>query len=199
MNIKSLSLWIGGILLGTVIIAGVWYAFFVPKSVPPTQQPVTTLPASGSITQVTPPASFATSSSGVVMMQLATQDGTTTTRDFIHDGVTIPDKTNTGGYLLAGNLGYCLSDPQRCQAAPATNFSVYYNSAGQSFIITLTEEPIGKSRLAAEQFMMTTLGLNQQQMCDLNYLVGVTSHVNDQYAGKNLGFSFCPSATKLPQ
>lgn len=132
-------------------------------------------------------------------MALATQDGIVTVKDFIHNGATISDKTNAERYLLAGNLGYCIIDPQQCQAATTTNFSVYYNSTAQSFIITLTEEPIGQARLDAEQFMFTTLGLTKQQMCSLNYLVGVTKYVSEQYAWDNLGFSFCPGATPLPK
>jgi hypothetical protein len=133
-------------------------------------------------------------------MEITTYGGNTVlARDFIHNGTTINDTANSGRYLLAGNLGYCTSDPKQCQAVPAKNFSVYYDSTAQSFIITLTEEPIGQARLDAEQFLLTTLGLTQSQMCSLNYLVGVTKYVSEQYAGKNLGFSFCPGATVLPK
>ncbi|MBU6490888.1 hypothetical protein KGQ25_01895, partial [Patescibacteria group bacterium] len=106
---------------------------------------------------------------------------------------------NPGRYLLAGNLGYCLSNPQQCQAAPSIGFNVYYNSGPQSFTVALTKEPIGQARLAMEQFMLTTLGLTQQQMCSLNYYIGTTYWVNAVYDNKNLGFSFCPGATQLPQ
>ncbi len=125
--------------------------------------------------------------------------GTVSTNDFIHNGVTIVDKANTDRYLLAGNLGYCLSDPQKCQAGTATDFSAYYNSVPQSFTIELEKEPIGQARLDAEQFLSAALGLSEQQMCSLNYYVGVTIYVNSQFTGKNLGFSFCPGATALPQ
>jgi len=50
-----------------------------------------------------------------------------------------------------------------------------------------------------EQFMLKTLGISQQQLCALNYSVGVTRYVNEQYTAKNLGFSFCPGAVVLPQ
>ena len=133
-------------------------------------------------------------------MTLTTQNGAAiVTNDFIHNGVTIPDTANAGNYLLAGNLGYCVSNPQQCQAASSTDFTVYYNSTQQSFIIDLIKEPMGQARLDMEQFMSTVLGLTQQQMCSLNYLVGVTRYVNSQFTGKNLGFSFCPGATVLPQ
>jgi hypothetical protein len=133
-------------------------------------------------------------------MTVTIQGGSTIViNDFIHNGVTLLDSANAGNYLLAGNLGYCFSDPQKCQAAPATDFIIYYNSVPQSFTIDLTQEPIGQARLAMEQFMLTVLGISQQQMCSLNYLVSVTRYVNSQFTGKNLGFSFCPGATVLPK
>jgi hypothetical protein len=186
--------------LGAIIVAVVWYAFSIPKDVSQSSTPWTTptLPVGGSITPVS---SGSGMSSGVVpTFPLTTQTGSTvSTLDFINNGVTIPDTANPGGYLLAGNLGYCLSDPQKCQAAPATSFSVYYISGTKSFLIDLTEEPIGEARLDMERFMLETLGITEQQMCSLNYLVGVTRYVSEQYTGKNLGFSFCPGAVVLPQ
>ncbi|OGG77964.1 hypothetical protein A3A36_02270 [Candidatus Kaiserbacteria bacterium RIFCSPLOWO2_01_FULL_52_12b] len=198
MNTK-LVIWIVGILLGAVIAGVVWYLFFIPKTVlPQSSGTTTTLPISGS---VTPVSSASGTPSGVTpTFPLTTQTGDVVSAlDFIHNGVTIPDEANVGRYLLAGNLGYCLSDPQKCQAAPAVHFTVYYNSGPKSFLIDLTEEPIGQARLDMEQFMLKTLGLTQAQLCSLNYLVGVSIYVNSQFTGKNLGFSFCPGATVLPK
>ncbi len=197
MNTK-LIVWIVGILLGAIAIGVTWYVVSRPSVTPRTLQPSTSLPVSGSIRPT--PLSSATSSQFAQSTTITTQDASTiTTKDFIHNGVTIPDTTNVGWYLLAGNLGYCLSKPEQCQAAPSTNFNVSYNSKLESFLITLTKEPIGQARLDMEEFMIHTLGLSQAQMCSLNYYVGVTRYVNEQYTGKNLGFSFCPGATILPQ
>lgn len=198
MNTK-LIIWILALFLGVIVVAVLWYAFFVPKIVPQTTPgTATTFPTSGS---VTPVSGTSTNSSGAIpTFSLTAQDGSVVSAlDFIHNGITIPDKANLGRYLLAGNLGYCILDPQKCQAAPATNFTVYYDSGMKSFLIDLAEEPIGQARLDMEQFMLTTLGLTQTQLCSLNYFVGVTIYVNSQYTGKNLGFSFCPGATVLPK
>lgn len=201
MNTK-LIIWIVGVFLGVIVVAVLWYVVFAPKATPP--PPLSTggtLPISGSI-RPTPSTSSpsATTTQGESVMEITTYGGNTVlAKDFIHNGTTINDTANNGRYLLAGNLGYCISDPNQCQAAPAKNFSVYYDSAVQSFIITLTEEPLGQARNDAEQFLFATLGLTQSQMCSLNYLVGVTKYVSDQYAGKNIGFSFCPGATTLPK
>ncbi|MDP1689838.1 MAG: hypothetical protein Q8L52_01375 [bacterium] len=199
MNTK-LIIWILGTLLGAIVVAVLWYIFFVSKTPPQTFQPTTTLPVGGSVTPMSQRPSYATSSALTQTMNLAVQNGSTVVvLDFIRNGVTIPDTVNAGRYLLAGNLGRCVSNPQQCQAAQATDFSVYYNNIVQSFIIDLTQEPIGQARLNAGQFMLTTLGLTQGQLCSLNYYLGVTRYVNAQFTGKNLGFSFCPGAIVLPK
>lgn len=198
MNTK-LIFWILGVLLGAILIGVLWYLFFFPK--PTTQvlqQPPVTLPSSGSVTPVTP--GSASSSPTAQTMTLTVQDDQKViTNDFIHNKITIPDAANAGRYLLAGNLGYCVSDPEKCQAGLVTHYNLYYNSPEQSFTIELTKEPIGQTRLAMEQFMLATLGISQTEMCSLNYYVGVTLNVNSQFTGKNLGFSFCPGATVLPK
>ncbi len=121
------------------------------------------------------------------------------TNDFVHNGITIPDTVNSGRYLLAGNLGYCMSDPQECQAGATTDFNIFYDSTNGSFTIALLKEPLGQVRFEMEQFLMKTLGITQEDMCRLNYYVGTVSDVNPLYADRNLGFSFCPGATVLPQ
>lgn len=200
MNNKKLAIWIIVIVLGVCILGILWYMAPARSTTPKTTESAVTLPVSGSAANPSSSTSIATSSQGIPLMTLTVQDGSTiVTHDFIHNGVTIPDTANTGQYLLAGNLGYCFSDPQQCQAAPSSDFNVYYNSTRQSFIIALTKEPIGQARLDMEQFMLATLGITQQQMCSLNYFVGVTKYINAQFSGKNLGFSFCPGATVLPQ
>ncbi|MBI4067832.1 hypothetical protein HY413_00285 [Candidatus Kaiserbacteria bacterium] len=195
---KKLLVWIVGILLGAVVVGVVWYLAFAPEAAPQAPLQPATLPISGSINPVsTSPGTF---SLGVQTMTLTALDGSSmVVNDFIGNGITIPDGANAGRYLLAGDLGYCVSEPQKCQAGPVVNFNIYYNSAPQSFTIALTEEPIGQARLDMERFLLVALGVTEQQMCSLNYYVGVTRYVNERYTGKNLGFSFCPGATKLPQ
>jgi hypothetical protein len=200
MKIK-LAGWIAISLLGIIVLSVIWYVFFIPESAPPSEvlRPNPTLPVGETVVPTTT-GSSSTSSSQSGRMSILSQAGTPiVVNDFISNGTTLPDEANKGNYLLAGNLGYCISDPQQCQAASSTNFSVYYNAVPQSFTIGLTAEPIGEARLDMEQFMLKTLGISQQQMCNLRYLVGVTRYVNPQYTGKNLGFSFCPGATVLPE
>lgn len=201
MNAKII--WTILISLGVLILGAVfWYVVFAPKTNTPQPSQTTGstngFPDVGSTGTPSLPSSNATSSA-VQTMSIANQVGTVVTNDFINNGITIPDPSNPGNYLLAGNFGCVADATTHCQAAPADNFSVYYNGTPNSFTITLTQEPMGQARLDMEQFMLRTLGVTQSEMCNLNYYVGVRSSLNEQYSGENLGFSFCPGATALPQ
>jgi hypothetical protein len=133
-------------------------------------------------------------------LEIALMKGDTiVTNDFLHNGVTIADAANTGRYLLAGNLGYCVSDPQKCQAGTQKDFTIYFDSTSGFFTIGIFAEPLGQVRLIMEQTLANALGIRQQDLCRLKYYVGTTSYVNPAFAGKNLGFSFCYGATQLPQ
>ena len=190
------------ILAGTVIIillgaVGAWFFLMPAAEQPPaTEGGTPSLPGSGSF-----PVTTSTSQGGeIVNMQVPiTKGGSVQAIDFIHNGVTLPDEMNEGRYLLAGDLGYCVTDPAACQAGGTTAFNIFYDSTSGAFTIALLEEPLGQTRLAAEQYLMKTLGVTQQEMCALNYYVGTTSSVNPRYDSGNLGFSFCPGATVLPK
>lgn len=194
MSIKPI-LWIVGGLLALILLGSAAYVFFFAASPEPVTPGDVTLPGSGPVSTTT-----ATTGGEVDTLELpASGGGSVVVKDFINNGSTIPDTANPGRYLLAGDLGYCPEGSNACKAAPAENFLVYYNSDEQSFTIALTDEPLGEARRAAERFMEETLGITKPQLCQLVYYVGVDSYTNEQYAGKNLGFSFCPGATKLPQ
>jgi hypothetical protein len=130
---------------------------------------------------------------------IATQSGPLTVNDFLHNGITQPDVQNPGNYYLAGSAGYCTQAGVCPQGATTTNFKITFDSNQQFFTIALTDEPIGAARLAAEQFLASTLGISPAQMCALKYYLGTDIYTNSFYGGKNLGFSFCPGATALPQ
>lgn len=98
---------------------------------------------------------------------------------------TILDPNNPGHYYLGGS--YSNSSP----------YSLLYNESDQSFNITLYVEPIGETRLQAEQKLLSVLGISEADACYLRYWVGVPYGINQIYAGKNLGFSFCTGATPL--
>ena len=151
-----------------------------------------TLPASGNV-----PGSVSGSSRGQISFSVTGAGGTVIpTRDFLH-------ASTTGEYPNAGYfyLGYHTAGAGAVDTTATDNppYLIEYISATQYFNIGLLSEPIGTTRLTAERFLMTNLGISQDQMCQLSYMVSVPNSVNSQFAGKNLGFSFCPGATPLPK
>ncbi|HVB20020.1 MAG TPA: hypothetical protein VNF51_01900 [Candidatus Paceibacterota bacterium] len=188
MQIKFVG-WIVILVLGTVLVGTLWYFLLVPKSASPqiTQQSPITLPSSGVITPVTTPVSPSMESQpSPQKISVATQNGSVViTNDFIHNNVTLPDPSNVGNYYLTGS---------------STNgYAIGYRTSAQFFTIALEQEPLSQTRTAAEDFLLSTLGITENQLCSLNYYIGTDANTNSFYAGKNLGFSFCPGATVLPQ
>lgn len=106
---------------------------------------------------------------------------------------TIPDVTklpqpawasSDNGYVVSGN--------------GQGDFDILYYPAQSAFSITLLQEPLGQTRLAAEQALRATLKLTDTQLCKLSADIGTIGSVNETYAGRNLGLSFCPGSVKLP-
>jgi hypothetical protein len=80
---------------------------------------------------------------------------------------------------------------------PLSDYLITYVAYDKSFNIGLFKEPLGETRKKAEQELLSKLGINEQQACNLRYAVVAPYWVNSFYGGKNLGFSFCPGATQL--
>ncbi len=112
------------------------------------------------------------------------------TNDFLKDPTTVKDTFNPGYYYIGTPDSTTTGNPP---------YTITYIEATQYFNIALLQEPIGAARAAAEQYLMTRLGVTQDQMCSLKYMVSVPWTVNQAFTGRNLGFSFCPGATALPQ
>ena len=131
-------------------------------------------------------------------MTVKTNDGgTIQTKDFLHNGVTIPDPVNRGKWLLAGRLGYVPGPGLKAAAYASKLFTISYNEQYQNFQVALTDKPLGKARHEAEQFLIKTLGVTPNQLCRLNYFVMTDRHVDPKLGGKDLWFSFCPDAIPL--
>lgn len=120
------------------------------------------------------------------------------TRDFLKDSTVRPDRATPGRFLLAGNLGTCVTDQAPCQAGEVVPYNIFFNEVSQVFSIGITDEPLGENRRRAEQTLEKLLGLAQPEMCRLKYYLGTSEQVNKAFGGKNLGFSYCPGATVLP-
>ena len=103
---------------------------------------------------------------------------------------------NAGYYYLGYHMKEGFPDPTASDNPP---YVISYIDSTQYFNIALLQEPIGSVREEAQQYLMQHLGISQDQMCRLNYMVSVPDRVNSQFSSKNLGFSFCPGATVLPK
>ncbi|MFZ1987989.1 MAG: hypothetical protein WAV21_03100 [Minisyncoccia bacterium] len=122
-------------------------------------------------------------------IDLTNEDGTTIqVKNFKLNPLVTKDPNNPKAYNFAG-ANPALTKPP---------YHSFYIDSDESFHIALYIEPLGAYRVQAEQDLMGKLGLSEQNMCLLKYVVAVGPGVNDTYVGKNLGFSFCPGATKLP-
>ena len=183
MQIKLLG-WIGILFLGAIIVGVLWYFLAAPKTTPQTtQQSPVTLPLSGSVIPLT--GSSIPSQTAQKLSKAVQDSGVVVTNDFIRNNATLTDASNVGNYYLTGS---------------STNgYAIGYRMPAQFFTIALEREPLGETRAAAENFLLLTLGISEEQLCSLNYYVGTDVYTSILYAGKNLGFSFCPGATVLPQ
>jgi hypothetical protein len=167
-----------GILL-VLIGGGIFFFMFIPKN----PVPLTPSPVQFPNSDATPNTS--SGSSGKTITLAAQGSGKTiTAHDFVNNGVTTPNPSNQGNYILT---------PSNSAA-----FAITYSSSNQFFTIALQQEPIGQARLDAQTFLLQKLGITQDQLCSLNYYLGTDDQTNSTFAGKNLGFSFCPGAVKLP-
>lgn len=117
--------------------------------------------------------------------------------NFVDNEETVKDPVNTGTYILAGSAGYCLSDGNCPSGFDTNNFSVSYSRNQDFFTLVVLTEPITDTRKEAESFLMSRLGIGEQDMCQLHYSFSAPYWVNEFYAGQELGFSFCPGSVSL--
>jgi hypothetical protein len=92
-------------------------------------------------------------------------------------------------YYLSGGL---------TPSGNTTPYSIYYAERNKSFSITLLQKPLGSIRKQAEQTLLKKLGLSEVQACNLVVYVGVPAEISEEYAGMELGLSFCPGSVALP-
>jgi len=145
-----------------------------------------TVPVTGGGTSTSTPGPVSGSNGGGNNFVVPTKSGgQVATRDFLKDETVGKDEYNSGVYYLAG------SDPSE------PNYSITYIESDSSFTISIFSEPIGEQRQLAELKLLGQLGISEPEACHLRYAVLVPASVNPLYAGKDLGFSFCPGATPL--
>lgn len=163
---------IGGILLVLMLVGGAVYLFF-PKAAPVSPTNEDPFGSLGGGTRVPPD-----------MIRLTLSDGSTAdVPDFTKD--TQPEGASAeNGYQVGGN--------------DDDVFQILYYPNDAGFLISLLAEPIGENRLKAEAALRGKLQLPDAELCKLRVEVATSIHVNEAYAGQNLGLSFCAGAVRLP-
>ena len=128
--------------------------------------------------------------------RIRTNDGSTlVASDFLKDAIVSRDPYNEGSYFIGQHQTLGTVSTQR---STQLAYEIVYDLHNDFFTIALLEEPIGEARQSAEQFLQTVLAIPPDQLCRLKYSLAVPNRVNAMYSSINLGFSFCPGATKLP-
>ena len=125
------------------------------------------------------------------VFSMRTQTGSIEMRNFLLDAESFPDPVNDGHFQLGNYIDPASPEPT------SDLYNIEYISETQFFVVSLQQEPLASSRQAAEQFLLEFLDISESEMCQLGYSVTVPARVSVNYAGIELGFSFCSEAVQL--
>ena len=181
-------------IFGALIVAGIT-VFVVLKIF---VSPATPAPTTGSNNTYPGPSTVGVTRSDTEdTVTIATYNGgTMAVRDFKKDATTAQDVVNKGYYYLGYHAITDRPDPTAIANPP---YVIEYIDKTQYFNITLLQEPLNATRKAAERDIMNRLGLTENELCFLKYTVATPASVSELYSNINLGFSFCPGATDIPE
>ncbi len=185
--------WIIAAVVAVLLLGGV-YAYFKINTVPSgpagqTDSNQNALPNnSGSQTVTVPSAGQSGDAATSGFMVAAMNGGEIPVNDFTKDPETASTPNIPDSYFLAGGVHPGDTD---------ATYSIMYVKSDKSFTISLWSEPLAGVRRQAEAALIAKLGITETSACALKYAVLVPYRVNEYYAGKNLGFSFCPGAEAL--
>ncbi|QQS21080.1 MAG: hypothetical protein IPL87_00900 [Candidatus Moraniibacteriota bacterium] len=71
------------------------------------------------------------------------------------------------------------------------DYDIAFYEQGAVFRISINVGPIDTVRKTAENEFLRKLGISQEEAYKLNTYVGVSKEVDETYAGRNIGLSFC--------
>jgi hypothetical protein len=111
--------------------------------------------------------------------------GTTLTIGTSEGSVTVNNFYNGAPWISA--------DHTAVLATTTDAYDITYDTKDSSFNIDIKETPFETIRPEAEAAFLRILGVSQSDACKLIVQVGTTFAVDPNYAGQNLGLSFCPS------
>ena len=133
-------------------------------------------PASPGLNQTVPPIQTASSTP-----PLASSTGSTITIGTPNGSVTVKN------FYASSTTIYPEGD-QQVRKTPL--YEIVYNKADSSFSIGILQSPVAPAIAAAENDLLQTLGISQQQACQLKVTVGIPWWVDEANAGGR-GLSFC--------
>lgn len=177
---KRLHLVIIGILIAITLLLFVYFSFFHAKTQPAGDGPGTLIGTDD--TDVKTPLK-----EGEGLKIILTDGATLLVTDFTKEG-TQPEYAKEAGYNVAGSGS---------EEYAVTYLEGYEGGAG-TFTISLLKEPLGEVRKKAEESIIQKLGITRAQLCVLPVEVWTSVHVNELYAGYNLGISSCTGSVGLP-
>ena len=76
-------------------------------------------------------------------------------------------------------------------------YELYYDSQSGVISITLYGADTQKSRIGAEEYILSVLPYTKDQWCNFVVRVFTNEFENPELAGQELGLSFCPGSMKL--
>lgn len=179
--IKKISI----VILITGLIAGFAWMFFANQTVPVEQENPTNVFPIG-----TSNPSANTQTNEVLILKTA-NGGVLQVKNFTLDAETIEDPHNKGTYYLGNHFPFDDTPTEQPE------YVITYTPSTQYFNVVLSSEPINRARINAEQYLLTHLGVSEEQLCQIDYMVSVPYFVNQFYTSQDLRFSFCPGSIPL--
>lgn len=79
----------------------------------------------------------------------------------------------------------------------ANVYDIFYYEIDGIVTILLYDEDLATARSTAETQLLTILTYTKEQICEMDIAVLTNEFVSQQYAGINLGLSFCPGSVQL--
>lgn len=181
MKRQTLIIVVGGALaiLGIGILAVVAVFLFAPKAPGTPTNPNNPFQLLGGSGDTTP----------VKTIQIMNRNG---------EVVVVPDVLSAHEPIeMPSGRFYTLYGPE--YSTEGFTFSVQYSETDSLFLVNLVKEPIGSARHDGENYLRNLLDLTNDELCNLNVEVSVTSDVSEVYSSyQNLGLSFCADAVPLP-
>ncbi len=80
----------------------------------------------------------------------------------------------------------------------SADYQLVYTEGTHDFMVLLLGLPLSYARKNAERELLQKLGIDDETACRLPIYVSTIDKVSEQYAGHNLGLSFCPGSVEIP-